>query len=166
MSFLVTYQPIFNKINTTGSASGKRSAYPSGAPEFTSCFSVRFRVLQSLVSCLSSVLWISVFFFNIFVLFHLFIVSSVLQYTASDNAFGSFKPFFILFRYLFIYVCVTFCRIFSRSCITFCTRFFDIIWPRQEPKVIEIVPVSPLCGTTIMYTPFGRLCMWGHGPCM
>jgi hypothetical protein len=40
------------KINTTGATSGAGTAYPSGAPEFTPCFSwVRDRVTRSLVLC-------------------------------------------------------------------------------------------------------------------
>jgi hypothetical protein len=40
---------VCNKSNTTGATCGAGTAYPSGAPEFTHCFS-RVRVAQSLVS--------------------------------------------------------------------------------------------------------------------
>ena len=36
--FLTTYYRVCNQINTTGATSGTGTAYPSGAPEFTSGF--------------------------------------------------------------------------------------------------------------------------------
>ena len=38
LSSFMTYHRVCNYINTTGSTSGARTAYPSGAPEFTPGF--------------------------------------------------------------------------------------------------------------------------------
>ena len=38
VKFNMTYDRVCNKINTTGVTSGARTAYPSGAPEFTPVF--------------------------------------------------------------------------------------------------------------------------------
>jgi hypothetical protein len=48
LSSIMTYHRVCNKINTTGATSGAGTAYPSGAPEFTPCFS-GVRVTRSLV---------------------------------------------------------------------------------------------------------------------
>ena len=48
LSSFTTYYRICKKSNTTGVTSGAGTAYPSGAPEFTSCFS-GVRVTRSLV---------------------------------------------------------------------------------------------------------------------
>ena len=48
LSSFMTYHRVCDWINTTGATGGTRTAYPSGAPEFTPCFS-GVRVTRSLV---------------------------------------------------------------------------------------------------------------------
>ena len=43
---LIIYHRVCNKSNTTGATSGAETAYPSGAPEFTSGFIVGFVFLN------------------------------------------------------------------------------------------------------------------------
>ena len=75
LSSFMTYNRGCNYINTTGATSGKRSAYPSGAPEFIPSFS-GVHVTRSLVlcvcfvdRCLSFVFWplYCLFFFDIWI---------------------------------------------------------------------------------------------------
>ena len=74
--------------NTTGATSGARTAYPSGAPEFTSVFS-GVCVTRSLVLCVIFVDRVCSL-----VLFVLAIVLSVLlRFTDSDYPFGIIKLF-------------------------------------------------------------------------
>jgi len=70
------------KSNTTGAINGTGAAYPSEAPEFTTCFIV-VRAALSLVFCV-------VFCRSLFVLFF-WPFLSVLIFTASDYLFGIFK---------------------------------------------------------------------------
>ena len=85
----------------TGVTSGAGTAYPSGAPEFTTGFS-GVRVTWSLVLYVYFVdrCWS----FLAFVLFLMAIVLSVLRYTDSDYPFGIFKLFFHMDYYPQIFV--------------------------------------------------------------
>jgi len=77
---------VCNKSSTADTTSGTGTAYPSGAHEFTPCFS-GVRAAQSLVFCV-------MFCVSLFVPFLLAIgLSAFLQFTASDYPFGIFKHF-------------------------------------------------------------------------
>ena len=89
---------IYDKLsNTIGATSGARTAYPSGAPEFTPVFS-GVCVTRSLVLCVifvdrvcSLVLFVLAIVLSVLLL--LVIVLSVLRFMDSDYPFGIFKRF-------------------------------------------------------------------------
>ena len=88
------YHRICNQINMTGVTSGAETAYPSGAPEFTSGFQWG--------SCYSIFSFISMFCRQLFVLLYLFfwpLQFVLLRYTDSDYPFGIFKLFLNTFLF-------------------------------------------------------------------
>jgi len=90
---------IYDKIsNTTGATSGARTAYPSGAPEFTPVFS-GVCVTRSLVLCVifvdrvcSLVLFVLAIVLSVLLLL-VIVLSVLLRFTDSDYPFGIFKLF-------------------------------------------------------------------------
>ena len=89
LSLFTTYYRVYYQINTASATSGARSAYPSGAHEFSLGFNWG--------SCYSIFRFICMFCRSLFVLLYFFLLTIVLpvllRYADSDYPFGIFKLF-------------------------------------------------------------------------
>ena len=115
---------IYHRVcNTTGVTRGAETNYPSGAPEFTPCFS-GVRVTRSLVWCVcfaDHCLFFCSFFFGQCVV--------LLQFTDSDYPLGIFKPFLYSLSHLVLGISIV-CNIgFNRK-----LNFYNALWEEKLTK--------------------------------